>query len=334
MYKKRVYVVLMLLAPILLLSQNKVKKQCEIEYGKLTPNSFSAYFSNCVETTQVFYLTGEHHHANSTNEITLAFIKYLIEERGLKYIFLEAGESYSDCLNRYLHTGDDDTLRRILKMYGRNNPSYFQLYKGIKELVDDEGRRIKFLGVDVEYDPIGAVNSILWNYGDLLLQDEKKALQEVKDRDINQRSVRREFYQIIEQIERRMSSSDEKALGRVEAILEGLENYRTNWMKRDLLMYEKIWAVYEREPQSVGYYSVGLAHMTKERRAPKNIRYYLAEGLGREKVYVSMINYHNCFRIDDSRIETLDSRRYHSSQYCLEKGIGNYDLWINVNCGD
>jgi len=326
---KNFFILTLILVPILLFAQDE--NSCEIELDRLNSDLFLKYFSNCDSSESSFYLTGEQHHSNSTNSITLEFIKYLILEKGLDYIFLEAGISFSECLNQYILNGDEEYLESTLKSYNRNHQSYYELYRGIREIVVQNDYETKFIGIDVEYSLGGALNSILINHGDNLLEKEKLKLKRIQEKGLSKKTTKKEFYKTVEEISNRLKLQEKGKSSIVVKIISGIYNYKKNWMKRDQLMYKSIKYYYEEQNNKVGYLSVGIQHMKKNNKVLKNIRYYLTEFLGRENTFISMINYHDCKNIDGSKHQTIDKNSITSKRYGLKKSNEDFNMWINVN---
>ncbi|MEO0775328.1 MAG: hypothetical protein AAF146_02135 [Bacteroidota bacterium] len=311
----------------------QVGPDCKMEFEELTSDSLTHFFTTCDLGRKRLFVTGEHHHAQSTNFVTQTYLQYLMDDGRLKYIFLETGRSFSDGLNKYYQTGDQAYLKWLLEVYRRDYPSYHDLYTGILEYSRAKSLPIQFVGVDVEYHTPGAIHSILDHYTTLLTPEEVATLRSFCREDLEQKANREKVDQFREALWQRLASSEVSGEGaKLLEILRGMEDYRRNWGQRDRLMFEKIAKTLERDASDyTAYFSVGLRHLGAKKTAWKNVRYYLLEAFGREAVLLSMLNYQDCFRLNGSAIKPVDKKRTTRKRYALERGKKAFDLWITVN---
>lgn len=102
------------------------------------------------------FLTGERHGVEENYDIRFAFIKYLNQKAGVRYILCEDGYSISAYLNEYLETGDEEILDYVFEYFETSywwNKEHYEFYKKLREYNEtlDEDKKIILIGIDVEY---------------------------------------------------------------------------------------------------------------------------------------------------------------------------------------
>ena len=306
------------------------EKYTKIEFDSISAKSFGDVVPKLTNDQTILYLTGEAHHAHSTNEIHLAFIKYLILHKNLGIIFIESGNSYGELLNQYLASGNDAHLRFILKSYGRNQRSYFNYYKEIASFAKQHHLTLAFRGVDVEYNLPGALAYILHTFGPHLSKSDSAELVSFQEQDMYLRKVEKNFLATLKRILAHSTIQDKAKLERFDAVINGIEAYLNDFGKRNSIMANKVLTYYEENPLATGYFPVGIAHL-RGGRVFKDIRTILQQKLGKDKILLSAINYIDCLLLDGSQIQPQNPSMITGKPYAVETGRKNFDLWLIAN---
>lgn len=100
-------------------------------------------------------LVGEIHQVSSNTEVKLAFLKYLHEQHGVRFLIEEMGYGSGMQINKFLQTGDKtlltDFYTAVVGRQGATQESYeFYLRLGEYNLSLPEEERITVLGVDIQ----------------------------------------------------------------------------------------------------------------------------------------------------------------------------------------
>ena len=106
-----------------------------------------------IENSKVI-MVGEIHGSEQPNIFDFDFFKYLHQNHGVQHYFAELDFVQATLLNRFLISGDEELLNKILKKWvviqGRNNQSYIdkyqKFYKYYQRLPEDD--KFTFIGID------------------------------------------------------------------------------------------------------------------------------------------------------------------------------------------
>ena len=103
---------------------------------------------------QLFFL-GESHGVQRPQELDFALLKHLNQRAGVRTYLAEIDAPKAHCLNQYLRTGQDSTLRRVFQSWvaGQSqwgNAEFYQKIQRIRALNQTlpAARRIYFVGID------------------------------------------------------------------------------------------------------------------------------------------------------------------------------------------
>jgi len=133
-----------------------VKGNIYIEYLEKNKTIFNKDFqlSKDFYSHQLFMI-GEIHGTAKSPELDFKLFKHINENTVIKYYMAEVDFSQAYFLNKYLHTGKEELLKKALKTWlvvqARGNKDYYQKWKNLynynKQLPND--RKITVLGSDV-----------------------------------------------------------------------------------------------------------------------------------------------------------------------------------------
>lgn len=108
------------------------------------------------------FLTGEEHGYIVDMPLEVKFLKYFVQNAGVKYFIPEIPHSEGWLYNKYLTTGDDSLLRQLAGGWDNNSLKFTKYDAAWKEIKNfylslDENKRFKVIGLDVESTPLSAV---------------------------------------------------------------------------------------------------------------------------------------------------------------------------------
>ncbi|MEG1255760.1 hypothetical protein [Clostridium sp.] len=100
--------------------------------------------------------------------------RYFIEEKGVKYVLLGIPVSVAELLNIYLETGDENALKNVINKFEgtfAHNQDTYNLYKFYYEYNKHlpEDKKISFVGVDIEHNPVVTgvyINNLIKDLGE------------------------------------------------------------------------------------------------------------------------------------------------------------------------
>lgn len=102
-----------------------------------------------------FYFTAEEHWQSINTRIQFSFLSYLHQKAGVRNFIVEGGYSYGFLLNRYLETGDERLLKKVVNdipVCPDNQMDLFrEIYEYNKKLPKKD--RIQVTGIDLEHSP-------------------------------------------------------------------------------------------------------------------------------------------------------------------------------------
>lgn len=106
-----------------------------------------------IEKSQLI-LVGEIHGFHEPNKFDAHFFKYLHSNYQVRHYVAEFDYIQATLLNEYLKSGDEETLRKVLKKWavfqGRNNQDYFDKYVELQKYYASlpEEEKFQFIGID------------------------------------------------------------------------------------------------------------------------------------------------------------------------------------------
>lgn len=114
-----------------------------------------------LERNEVFF-TGEAHGADINPKLDFELLRFLKTNAGIKYYLLERSYAFGEVINQYLESGEEDILFKLYENYDQPfalNEEVLEywreVYKYNRSLPDDQ--KIKFIGIDIEFDIISAL---------------------------------------------------------------------------------------------------------------------------------------------------------------------------------
>lgn len=111
-----------------------------------------------------FFFTAEEHKQAVNTQIQFSFLKYLHQKAGVRNFLLEGGYSYAFMINRYLITGDEKLLDKILQDIPICPENQRELFQKIRKynLSLPEKDRIEVHGIDLESSPALAIHTLYY----------------------------------------------------------------------------------------------------------------------------------------------------------------------------
>lgn len=109
-----------------------------------------------------FFFTAEQHWKAVNSQLQFSFLKYLHQKAGVRNLLLEGGYSYGYLVNRYLESGDDKLLEKVLQDIPICPKDQRELFEKIRDynLSLPEEDRIQVHGIDLEHAPVLSVHSL------------------------------------------------------------------------------------------------------------------------------------------------------------------------------
>lgn len=109
-----------------------------------------------------FFFTAEEHRQAVNTQIQFSFLKYLHQKAGVRNFLLEGGYSYAFMINRYLVSGDERLLDKILQDVPICPENQRELFQKIRKynLSLPEKDRIEVHGIDLESSPALALHAL------------------------------------------------------------------------------------------------------------------------------------------------------------------------------
>ena len=142
-------------------SQNFIKSNQEPIYTNNLDAPKLEFLNKYLDNYEVF-LTGEEHGYTVDMPLEVKFLKYFVQNAGIKYFIPEITHSEGWLYNKYLTTGDDSLLRQLADGWDNNSLKYTKYDAAWKEIRNfylslDKDKRFKVIGLDVETIPPSAV---------------------------------------------------------------------------------------------------------------------------------------------------------------------------------
>ncbi|RMG67816.1 MAG: hypothetical protein D6722_12590 [Bacteroidetes bacterium] len=109
-----------------------------------------------------FFFTAEQHWRTINSPIQFAFLRYLHQTAGVRHLILEGGYSYGYLLNRYLETGDERLLHKVvtnLPVCPEDQMAMFEALYAYNQSLP-EADRIQVTGIDLEHAPELALQAL------------------------------------------------------------------------------------------------------------------------------------------------------------------------------
>jgi hypothetical protein len=100
-----------------------------------------------------FYFTAEEHWQSINTQIQFSFLSYLHQKAGVRNFIVEGGYSYGFLLNRYLETGDERLLKKVVNdipVCPENQLDLFREIRAYNQQLSPEDR-IQVTGIDLEH---------------------------------------------------------------------------------------------------------------------------------------------------------------------------------------
>lgn len=108
-------------------------------------------FDSAFVGKRVFFTGEDHRFVESNNAYTLAFLKYLNQQHGVRHLLLELGFTWGEVLNQYIQTGDSALLEVMSKASYVSYQKFFKnLYDFNKSLPDSQ--KITVTAIDITRD--------------------------------------------------------------------------------------------------------------------------------------------------------------------------------------
>lgn len=132
-------------------------------------NSLNLKLLNSDINSHDIFLCGESHAVSENYAIQFELLKYLNQNAKVKYILVEFGTSHAGMINKYLTTGNELFLKKLLSAakysFSYTNEQYEfwrNVYKYNKTLPNDS--KLVVIGIDIENDP----TSVMWYLSSLI----------------------------------------------------------------------------------------------------------------------------------------------------------------------
>ena len=109
-----------------------------------------------------FFFAAEQHWKAVNSQLQFRFLQYLHQKAGVKNLLLEGGYSYAYLINKYLKTGDEKLLDKVLQDIPVCPKDQRKLFERIRSynLELEPQDRIEVHGIDLEHSPILALQSL------------------------------------------------------------------------------------------------------------------------------------------------------------------------------
>ncbi len=195
-------------------------------------------------------LVGEVHGFNEPNKFDVHFFKYLHQNFKVKSYVAELDFIQATLLNDYLQSGDEETLKLVLKRWaviqGRNNQDYFNKFKEFQKYYSGlpEESRFRFIGIDQ-------------------FQDLNLAFEYLKSYSATPEKVTPESYTISTLLEELIKSTENKDTLFLLTHLKDNADYYVQKVNREEIMFRNFYKLYKED--SLEYEKVygffGLMHV-------------------------------------------------------------------------